>query len=85
MSIFNRTHNGRRKRHGYRVAALTLLLTTSPAAAQTQSDSLLPDPRQMAQIEATVDRALEYLLRHQRPDGSWPCAFGNNNGINGNA
>jgi len=53
-----------------------------PAIAQEVTDPLLPDPREMARIEAAVDRALEYLAQEQEDDGSWPSEFGNNNGIN---
>jgi len=45
-------------------------------------EELLPDPREMARVEASVDRALEYLLRQQRPDGSWPSSYGSNHGVN---
>jgi hypothetical protein len=45
-------------------------------------DSLLPDPEMMRRVEASVDRALEYLLTQQLPTGSWPSQFGDNHGIN---
>ena len=45
-------------------------------------EPLLPDPMEMKRVEAAVDKALVYLTTHQRPDGSWPSGFGNNNGIN---
>jgi len=32
------------------------------------------DARELVRIEAAVDRALEYLATHQKPDGSWPQA-----------
>ncbi|MBE3132449.1 MAG: terpene cyclase/mutase family protein, partial [Acidobacteria bacterium] len=66
------------------MAALAAI-APAPARAQGESavaESLLPDPREMARVEASVDRALEYLQQQQRPDGSWPCALGSNNGIN---
>ena len=63
---------------------ISLLIVHAAALAQTSSDPdvLLPDPREMARVEAAVDRALEYLLRKQNPDGSWPSGKGINNGIN---
>ena len=65
--------------------ALTVCLTVSPPTPRHGEavEDLLPDPRQMARVEASVDRALEYLLTQQRPDGSWPCTAGSNHGING--
>lgn len=78
------TNTGRRKIVLVISAMLVVTAATGRiAVAQTGGDAMLPDPRQMAQIEATVDRGLEYLLKTQKPDGSWPCQFGNNNGING--
>ncbi len=57
------------------------------ASAQTAREgptpSPLPDPEKMARVEASVDAALEYLADQQRADGSWPCQYGRNNGING--
>ena len=66
-------------------AALVLLLAAGPAGAQgaVVAENLLPDPQQMARVEAAVDRALEYIQQQQRPNGSWPSSFGSNNGING--
>ncbi len=63
------------------VAMLALVFSwvASPCA---WSDELLPDPVLMRRVEASVDRALEYLLRVQNADGSWPSAFGRNNGTN---
>ncbi|MFW6059177.1 MAG: prenyltransferase/squalene oxidase repeat-containing protein [Phycisphaeraceae bacterium] len=63
------------------------LVCPAPCAAQAQreSEALLPDPEQMARVEASVDRALEYLLTQQKADGSWPSGFGgdgSNNGVN---
>jgi len=46
-------------------------------------DHVLPDPEQMQRVEASIDRALEYLVRHQNPDGSWVSWAGRNNAING--
>ena len=70
------------------VAALAVIVLTvrggpAPALAPPGGEALLPGPRQMARIEAAVDRGLEYLLKTQKPDGSWPSGFGNNNGVNG--
>lgn len=59
--------------------AFCILHFAFPASAQ----DLLPDPQMMQRIEVSVDRALEYLLHHQQPDGSWPSAMGKNHGING--
>ena len=50
--------------------------------AGTSEDLLLPDPQEMARVEASVDRALEYLVRQQRPEGNWPSSYGSNNGVN---
>ncbi|MEX0654771.1 MAG: prenyltransferase/squalene oxidase repeat-containing protein [Phycisphaeraceae bacterium] len=65
------------------VGLLVIGVTTSSAHAQAingeHEQNLLPDPREMARVEAAVDRALEYLLQHQRGDGSWPSGFGDNN------
>ena len=75
-------------------AIVSLVLVGVPVRAQSSAQSsaqarereaLLPDPQQMARIEASVDRALEYLLQQQKADGSWPSGFGgqSNNGVNG--
>jgi len=57
------------------------------ACAQTDQPAsavdVLPDEARMRRVEASVDRALEYLARHQHPDGAWPSGLGKNNGING--
>jgi hypothetical protein len=37
----------------------------------------------MAKIVGAVDAGLEYLVRQQRPDGSWPSFWERNTGING--
>ena len=65
------------------LAMIVSVVVGRAAWSKVGGEALLPDPRQMAQIEATVDRGLEYLLETQKPDGSWPCNLGNNNGING--
>lgn len=59
-------------------------LAAEPAqhGSSTAAEALLPDPREMARTEASVDRALEYLFRMQTPEGSWPCWTGSNNGVN---
>ncbi|MCX5659107.1 MAG: terpene cyclase/mutase family protein [Planctomycetota bacterium] len=74
----------------FALMALTFLAPTGPVraagpatpAASTAAEALLPDPREMARTEASVDRALEYLFRTQTPEGSWPSWTGSNNGIN---
>ena len=63
------------------------LACSAPAHAQGQARegaALLPDAEKMARIEASVDRALEYLLTQQQADGAWPSGFGDgsNNGVN---
>lgn len=69
------------KRNDWRTVAAVLLLAAAAGAAE-RGVELLPDQHEMARVEAAVDRALEYLLHQQRPDGSWPSAFGSNNGVN---
>lgn len=69
------------------VAALALALIVSTVAAQTpppkEVTNDVPDPRQMAKIVGAVDAGLEYLVRQQRPDGSWQSFWESNTGING--
>ena len=65
----------------------TLLLSASPLTAQdaggaSADAAAMLDPAEMQRIEAAVDKALEYLVAQQRPDGSWPSGYGNNNGVN---
>ena len=58
-----------------------LLLFCSPLLAQPATE-LLPDPAELARVEASVDKALEYLVGKQAPDGSWPSKLGpRNNGV----
>ncbi len=59
-----------------------LFVSASTAQGQGRSNALLPDPREMARVEAAVDQALEHLLKQQHPDGSWPSGKGVNNGVN---
>ncbi len=54
----------------------------SAGPAEGEPEMHLPDPDEMARVEAAVDRALEYLVQHQKEDGSWPSGVGNNNGVN---
>jgi len=67
------------------VAAVGIVLFAGAARAAPgrAPEDLLPDPREMARVEASVDRALEYLAKQQHADGSWPSHYGKNNGING--
>ncbi|MBI1367715.1 MAG: prenyltransferase [Planctomycetes bacterium] len=71
-----------------RNACITLLiglLAATHARGQGVEDTVLPDPQQMARIEASVDRAIAYLAQQQREDGTWPQGIngrGGNNGIN---
>ncbi|MCC6580703.1 MAG: terpene cyclase/mutase family protein, partial [Phycisphaeraceae bacterium] len=62
---------------------LAIWIGAGSALAQTESDPLLPDPREMSRIEACVDRGLEYLATCQEADGSFRSGKGKNNGING--
>lgn len=43
------------------------------ADSPTDADALLPDAREMARVEAAIDRGLEHLVKAQLPNG----AFGN--------
>ena len=60
------------------LAACALQAAVPRAAAY---EELLPDPHEMARVEASVDRALEYLLKSQQPNGTWPSSKGSNNAI----
>ena len=78
--------NGHRMRVVALASAVAVFLAGAGgarAAPARAPEDLLPDPRQMARVEASVDRALDYLARHQNADGSWPLQYGKNNGING--
>lgn len=46
------------------------------------TEDILPDPQEMARVEASADRALEYLIGQQEPQGCWPSSYGSNNGVN---
>jgi hypothetical protein len=66
------------------VFVLLTFATSSPAQTQPrQRVDVLPNPAETARVEASVDRALEYLVRIQQPDGSWISGQGKNNGVNG--
>ena len=62
--------------------ALAAPAFAQPAPPAPPSDELLLDPQDMARVEASIDRALEYLASKQNPDGSWQAYTGKNNGIN---
>ncbi|MCE9592535.1 MAG: terpene cyclase/mutase family protein [Planctomycetes bacterium] len=72
------------------VAAVTAAMTLASlpvcvmprARAADTADTLLPDPRETARVEAAIDRALDYLAKQQKPDGSFPSAQ-NYNGVSG--
>jgi hypothetical protein len=66
------------------IVLCALSVAAAPLASRGE-DNLLPDPEQMQRVEASIDRALEYLVRHQNPDGSWVAWVGRNNAINGAA
>jgi len=53
------------------------------ALREAGASPLLPDPAAMRRVEASVDRAIEYLLSEQRENGSWPSQYGDNHGVNG--
>jgi len=56
-------------RHAGAVVCLAVLsLVGAPLAAQESAD----EQRQLARVEAAVDRGLEYLAGQQEPDGSFP-------------
>ena len=50
------------------LAPLSTFAADPAPASMTES---LPDPKDIARIESSIDHALEYLLRNQQPDGSW--------------
>jgi hypothetical protein len=54
---------------------------SASAAPAGDADALLPDPREMARVEASIDHALEYLRKEQQADGAWPSA-NNREGVN---
>lgn len=70
--------------------ALALLIAVAPAATLAQdalrdggASPLLPDPQAMRRVEASVDRAVNYLISQQRENGAWPSGHGDNHGVNG--
>jgi len=64
------------------LAGLLVSFSATAASAQSPEADLLPDPQEMARVEASIDRALEYLAKVQMPNGSFPSSFGDNNAIN---
>jgi hypothetical protein len=64
-------------------AVSVCVLSCGHALGQAPADSeLLPDPAEMARVEASVDKALEFLVSRQNADGSWPSQLGpRNNGV----
>lgn len=65
------------------VAAVWLCLAGVTQAQPARIDKApAREERDLMRVEAAVDRGLEYLLRKQHSDGSWPSAWGKNNGIN---
>ncbi len=73
-------------RHAALCGAICIALSGASDHVIAQTDAapdLLPDAQQTRRVEAAVDRAVEYLARHQHADGSWPSGLGKNNGING--
>ncbi len=57
------------------VAATLMLPATLATPAAAQSDAGI-DPEVEARVEAAVSRGLDYLRRHQAPDGSWRAGVG---------
>jgi hypothetical protein len=65
------------------LCAGVLLALASSAPAQTRGGGeTTSESRELTRVEASVDRGLEYLLRAQNRDGSWPSAWDRNNGVN---
>ena len=80
-------HRAWRNMRRLTLVVLALLVGLAPATVHAQGndalDEAMLDPAEMARIEASVDKAIEYLLRTQRADGTWPSGVGDrNNGIN---
>ncbi len=65
------------------MTAFSVWLPCTAGMAQSPAESeLLPDPAELARVEAAVDKALEFLVRAQNADGSWPSQLGwRNNGV----
>lgn len=61
------------------VLAVCSTVSAQPVRAQPAPPT---EQSELVRVEAAVDRGLEYLLRVQFADGSWPSAWGRNNGIN---
>jgi prenyltransferase beta subunit len=59
--------------------AIETLALSDPDPIPARSFS---EPDEMQRVEAAIDRAIEYLVRKQLPDGSWPSWTGPNNAIN---
>jgi len=51
--------------------ALVLSCVLGAADVQTQSASPTISPELRAQLEASIQRGVAYLMKNQKPDGSW--------------
>ena len=82
-----RRHEGTKaRRHEVFAVIVITLFSVNVQATEERFVEVLPDPQEMARIEAAVDEGLEYLAKHQKADGSWPTSIhggnGSNNGVN---
>ncbi|MCK7498445.1 MAG: hypothetical protein MZW92_53300 [Comamonadaceae bacterium] len=56
--------------------ALVLSCALGTADVQTQSASPTISPELRAQLEASIQRGVAYLMKNQKPDGSWEDYLG---------